>query len=109
MIAMVKATTLPVNHNDGTAVWKWITGLLATCMLSVFATYFAFGREIVTKTELQLELKPIQQKLDEIQHEQLSGIQAEITRQGEEIKQVQIDIARIAQKTGVPQGTGNKE
>lgn len=93
------------SNSDSATVWKWIAGLLVTIMLSVGGTMAATSRDTVSQKDFEQQLKPLETKIAALE----TRIQLredhddrESTKLQEEISQIDIDVARIAERMGLP-------
>jgi hypothetical protein len=85
-------------------IYKTLTITLASIVVTLIGAYFLAARNVVTKEELPgliqqyspytVDSKDIKTKLDELRFEQI--------RTTEQVRQLQIDTARIGEKLGVP-------
>lgn len=95
------------KESNGTQFWKWTTGFLSTALLAVLGAFYAFSQSAVTKEQLATqivsvkdEIANIEKEITEIKHDQLTSINNTLISQATELKQVEVDIARIAEKVG---------
>lgn len=105
---MVKPTTYSSKENgNGTQFWKWTSGFLATALLAVLGAFYTFSQSSVTKEQLSVQvislkdqMANIEKEITEMKHDQLTSINNTLISQAVELKQVEVDVARIAEKVG---------
>lgn len=96
---------MPEQVNSAATVWKWIAGILVTIMLSVGTTMAVSNRDVVSQKDFEQQLKPLQTQISQLEtrialREDRDDRESKALQ--EEISQIDIDVARIAEHMGLP-------
>lgn len=87
------AMQIPGRNGDN-GVYKFLTTVLITIVISMGTFYFAVGKDAITKQDMPGLLATMQRQIDDQT--------AEIAKLRSEVVQLEIDTARISDKLGVP-------